>query len=308
MRIRVEQIALEPELDIFVYDDQRQVIAQSQQADPVSTVRFAAERDRVVYLEVRGLSFETASYSLTITNDFCANDMFEENDTFATATVLSTSANSDVSAQTCGFDPDWFVLPDLEAAQQLDIQILEGSPDLEVNLFTPDGENFIVSNGPVSLSRIGMDGSYYVHAVPALGQSGNYRLGYSVEDAFVCPEAGMHPDAANAKDLTASPAVEFLCPSGTNWETDWVKLPTLVDGALTVSIKPSVGAPALQVSLHSDDGNGPQIVRSGTTVAGQIELVSPVSSTLTYYLRVATNQSLSRIEGEPTYEVSWANP
>lgn len=309
VRVRLRQHVAEPDLDLYVYDENGVPLVANELAGSVTSVKFAAGRAQTVFVEVRGRDFEPATYDLTLSTEFCANDSFEENDTRNTATVVPSAVGvpSEIALQACGFDEDWFRLQVPAEDNGLRVQRVAGTPDLRVDLYTPDGDILsVVRDAPLALLRSGAPGSYWVRAVGALGQSGAYRLTFEVLEPWACPGLAQHATPSVARIVAEEAiAVEALCPLDGGWEIDWIELPITDAGVIDAHVRPLAGAPPLEVALVDFDGIESKIVRTAVRLAGESVLQAAADPTRQYYLRVGSSDPVGRITVEPRYEVEW---
>jgi len=309
VRIRVESDAAMPDLDLAIYDESGDLVAADGEVGRVTSLKFAAARTRVVFLEVTAATFEAATYDLSLHTEFCSNDSFEDNDTRAQATVLppTVGVRSELPLRTCGHDQDWFELPQLEPSDGLRIERLTTTPDLDVTLWTPDGATYPVSRDePLTALRLGAQGNYDVRADPTLGQSGSYRLAFEVLPEWNCPGAGAHATASDALPVAPdTPTDEMLCPRDGNWEVDWIALETSGPGTLDVRVAASGSAPLLDVALLEDTGSGLELIRAAHRDGDTSVLWAALDGTADYYLRLSSSRPLGRILEPPDYEVRY---
>ena len=306
---RLRQHLPEPDLDLYVYDRNGVLRAANEQLGQVSSLRLAAGRDQVLFVEVRGRGFATATYDLSVSTEFCTNDGFEENDTRADATVIPSAVGvpSEVALTSCGFDEDWFRLEVADPSVGLRLDRTAGTPDLEIDLFTPDGERFALTrDAPLVLLRTGATGSYYVRSATSLGQAGNYRLTFEIVAPWFCDGVGDHGTRETARSLSRDLVhQETFCPLDGSWEVDWLELSVEADGIIEARVQPISQTAPLEVALISWDGTTEQIVRTAAADGTARVLKAAVDPSLQYFLRVISSQPVDRIVTEPRYEVSW---
>jgi len=311
VRIRVEQTRPIPDLDLYVFDDQQNLIVQNQELDPVTNLKFASSRDQTVFVEIRSTEFEESTYDLTISNEFCEDDPFEENDSRAEATFVprSEDVESEITLRTCGFDEDWILIRDVGAHNGFELSLQPGAPELEIEFQTSDGQiETLDRDGRLRLLRVGTEGDVYLRARALLGQSGEYRLRYEMTSEWSCPETpGATSGAMQAASLTPeSVASRFLCPFDGGWETDWYALNIDEAGFLAAMLMPSAGLPEAQLSLLEETAAGTRVVRNGIRWQGAVELFAQVDPTRNYWLRVASPETLGRIRSDPAYDLVYS--
>lgn len=308
--VRLQKREVEPDLDLFIYDADGNPLVANQQPGAVSSVKFGAGRDQVVFIEIRGREFESSSYDLTITTEPCRNDPFEENDSIAEATSVPSSIGvpTELALLACGFDEDWFRLPISDDSNGLRVERVSGTPDLRVDLFTPDGEILVVERDvPVTMLHVGTAGDYLVRAYGALGQAGSYRLAFETLPPWNCPGLGEHAAAAQAAVVPSDATyVDQLCPAADAWEIDWLALPVDQDGVIDVTVIPSGGAPSLDVTLLRGDGAELNVVRNAVVIGEAYRLEAAVTATEQWYLRVSSPETPGRVIESPMYEVAYS--
>lgn len=308
VQVRMAQHSPDDDFDLFVYDQHGVLLVQNQQTGQVSTVRLAAGRAQTLFIEVRSVVFTGGSYDLTTSREVCPNDSFEENDSRAEATVVpgTLGVPSVLSLRACGFDEDWFSIRHTDASHGLQVQRLVSTADLRVDVFTPDGEQHVVrSDVPLLVRRIGVVGTTFVRAVGALGQSGEYRLGFEVVDTWSCEVPHLYATAETSRDLPRSePLTAEFCPSDGAWEVSWLKLVDVAPGTLDFELR-ATDAPELDVALFRGDAASPTLVRNATRLHGAYRIQAAVDDSTTWYVRVAANASPQTIVDAPTYTATF---
>lgn len=308
VRIRVEQASLVPDIDIFVWATDGELLASNGLLNPVSTVRVAPNREQDIFVEIRPNSYEQSAYGLTIAREFCANDGFEENDSPEEATIISSAISTliEIRAQTCGLDEDWFTIPALSQSSGLEIERIVSDTSLVFQVLTPDGEVYEVPRGGVQTwLRVGADGDYYVRALSALGLSTDYRFAYSITDGWACPDAGDSATPETAISGAPGPATYGLCPVGNEWDAVYLELPVTQDGVIDVNVVPGVDAPKLDVTLLRDEAGTVSVIRTAKWAGAAQHIVADVTPGR-YLLRVTSSTAVSRIATPPDFEMSWA--
>lgn len=310
VRARLRQREPQPDIDLYVYDDSGNLIGSNQLLSLVSSVKLAAGRSQTLFVEVRSDAFEIATYDLSLSTEFCPNDAFEENDSFEDATVVPSMVDvpSELSLLACGFDEDWFRIHQPSPANGLQISVVESTPDLRVQLFTPDGETFEVRHDePFRALRSATAGDYLVRAVGTLGQNGEYGLDFEILEPWTCPGAATHDSLATA--LSTSPqmaTVETFCPIDGSWEIDWLALEVDQPGLLHVELTPDVAMPDVEVALVTDDQGMPELVRSGVKLDGVHYVEAAVDGDSPLFVRVSASSPVGRIVDEPSYEMTYS--
>lgn len=308
LRARLTQATQLPDLDLYLYDGTGQLVARNQQTAPVSTIKYAAGRDQVLYLEVRATSFASATYDLSLGADVCANDPFEENDRLEEATVVPSSIGlpTELQLRACGFDEDWFRLRQNSPDAGLRIERVLSTSDLVVDLFLPDGEQFAIApDEPFLALRTGATGSAYVRAYGVRGQSGSYRLAFETLDPWQCPDAGAHASAETAIVAEPTGFGGTLCPLAGAWEVDWIELVVTEPGILDAQVRALDGAPPLDIVLWSGDGVDNTLVRAAARADGVSVVQAAVEPGPRWFLRVSSASNLGRVLDEPRYDLEY---
>ncbi len=308
VRIRLAQHA-DVDFDIYVYDEAGSVLVSNQRVGVTSSVKFAAGRDQLVYIEIRGTRFGSGTYDLTLVREVCANDAFEENDSLETATVVPSTIGvpSELALRACGFDEDWFRIRHNDPNAGLRVERVTSTADLRVEVLTPGGQRILVGNNqPLRMLRAGVTGSTYVRALGALGQTGDYRLAFEILSPWQCPAAGAHVTPTTAV-LASQQAVlnEIFCPMAGSWEVDWVELAVNRPGVLDLVLRPTGDAPALEVVLWTGDGVDNTLVRSAVLVDGAWALQAAVAEDSRWFVRVSSSANVGQVIGEPGYELEY---
>lgn len=309
LRIRVDQLTLEQDLDLYIYDDVGHLIAQNTLLTPITTLRVGAERTQNLFIEVRPTSYESAKYVLTVVREFCENDIYEENDSLSQSTMLNTSVDlvSEIRAKTCGLDEDWYVLPALQADQGLVLERSASEASLSMQILTPDGRVEPLLRGQtLEFLRLEHPGNYYVRALSGLGLTTDYRFTFSVRSPWICPQAGEHNTPETARVLAANVEQEAtLCPFQNFWDIQWWLLETPSD-RVKVTVSPEVTTPNLQVVLlHKEGESPPTPIRTAMFVDGHWELEASIPQTGITLLRVASDALTSPLKSPPTYQTRY---
>ncbi len=307
-RLRLEH-APTADLDIFVWDEDGYLLAANQQTGPVTTLELSAERSQVVSVQIVGRDLEEETYNLEVSRNpeqlFCQDDTSEENDHPGEAVVLptDTSAPFEASLGICGADEDWFILPNLAQDQGLVVERTEASPQLVVELFTPDQHVFELrqpestDEDEIRLTRLGAPGDYFVRVRDWLSRSGSYRLRTQVLEPFSCPQSEAHNSAATAAAVPLN-AVQLysFCPLDQAWEIDWLALePAGQPGTLTAQIVAVGDLPELDVVLFEQTSDGLDRVRRASRTDNYYQLRLPVVPDQTHFVRISADGVPGRI-------------
>lgn len=313
IRIRIDTASMDPDLDLYVYDSESRLIALDQQAGPTTNLRFAAPRNDTLFIEIRPTRFAETTYSLSISNEFCQDDAFEENDGRNTATILprSEGVEAQISLRSCGFDEDWLTIQDARADNGFRLEILPGAPQLTAQVYLPDTSTHALDrNREILIPRIGTAGDIFARIRPQLGQSGEYRIRYELAPPWTCPNSRRPAsDPTETAPLPEGAVHEStLCLEESLWEPAWYELEVSQPGILAAEIVPGPHAPPVSVALLSDAGsNGaPTLVRTATHIDGAYRIAATVDASRRYWVRVNPIQSPSRLDGEPTLDLFYS--
>jgi len=308
LRIRVDQLTQEPDIDLYVYDENRTEIARNTLLSATSTVRVDAARTQDIFIEIRPTTYQPSRYALTLAREFCDNDLFEENDTMETATTLNTSVGviSEIRATACGLDEDWFRFPQLDRNSGFRIERVMSETSLLMELYTPDGRIESVLRGQeLDYLRLGVSGDYFLRVLSGLGLSSDYRFIYNVKAPWECPGVGTAGAWESAENLSLGISVGTLCPTSSAWEVDWWLLENPLSD-IRLAISPTEGTPTLDIVLLATDSELPPLpVRSAAFTGSSWELVVPADANKTYYMRVSSSTSQSPLLSPPQYEIRY---
>lgn len=307
LRIRVDQLTLEHDLDLYVFDDAGNLIAQNTLLTPITTLRVGTPRTQNLFIEIRPTTFQAAKYVLTVVREFCDNDIYEENDSLAQATMLNTSPDlvSEIRAKTCGLDEDWFVLPALSRDQGLVVERTVSEASLLMEVLTPDGHIEPLLRGQnLEFLRLESSGNYYIRALSGLGLTTDYRFNFSVRNPWQCPGSGEHNSPQTARLLGPSfEETTTLCPFENFWDIHWWTLngPT---SRVKITVIPGESTPPLQVVLlHQVGEDSPTPLRTAMLTNGQWEIESVVPASGNVLLRVASDAPTKSLKTAPTYRI-----
>ena len=307
--IRLAQHIDDVDFDVFVYAANGELIAANQVVAPVSLLKFASERDQVIYIEVRSTTFEGGTYDLSIVQEFCVNDAFEENDTAQEATVVPSAVGvpSEFALRACGFDEDWFRIQQNNPRNGLRVERVSSTTNLRVDVFTPDGRQFLVGGTtPFRALRSGFAGTTYVRAVSRDGQPGDYSLVFEVLDAWSCVGAGEHSSPLDAVQANSANAlVETFCPVDGSWEVDWVELAVDQSGILDLVVEPFGDAPPYEVVLWAGDGNDNTLIRTATIVDAAAHLQTAITPDARWFVRISSSGNIGRVLQAPGYRLQY---
>lgn len=308
-RIRLAQQSSDGDFDIYVYDEDLNELVSNQLVGPVSTLKLASGREQVLYIEVRSVGFAGGIYDLTLTDEVCVNDTFEENDELEEATVVPSAVGvpSELALRSCGFDEDWFRVRQNDPNTGLRIERVTSTADLRVDVFTPDGGQFPVgADTPFRALRGGTVGDVYVRAFGRLGQTGDYRLAFEVLDAWDCEGAGTRATPQQAL-ITRSSEVHYepLCPFEGAWEVDWLAIDVDATGVLDFALRSLGDAPALDVVLWAGDGVDNTLVRTAVIEDGVAYIQAAVDPSTDWFVRVSSPANVGRVLNQPGYEVEY---
>ena len=309
VRVRVATRPETGDFDVYAYDQSGVMIAAAQQVSPVSALKFGAEREQVVFLEIRPTTFEGGQYDLSLTPEICADDQFEENDTAANATVIPSSIGvpSELPLKVCGSDDDWLRVRQNDPDAGLAIERVGSLADLQVDVFTPDGSTIALSPGDEYRAlRVGVTGSTQIHAYSGLGQNGDYRLRIETLAPWICPGAGSQSAPSAGEPIASDTTMTYsFCPFDGSWEVDWIEIEVAEAGVADIVVIPATAEPDLDVALLTGDEAAPTFVRAATTSGDRLALQASVDPSQRWFVRVSSSSNLGRIVDPPGYELSY---
>jgi hypothetical protein len=176
-------------------------------------------------IRVYGIAGDTGTYDLAIEalgGSCCADDEFEDNDSYSSATPLLEEREV-LYGQVCAGDEDWFefyadgarrVVADLE---------IEGG-DLDLELYDRDGMRRLARSAGISTSeQVAADlpaaGDYFLRVFGYRGAEGSYVVSYYFEASTGCASSascatGTVCDGSACVDDACTPG-SSTCPSGT---------------------------------------------------------------------------------------------
>jgi hypothetical protein len=301
------------ELDLYVWTQDGALLASDTGVLLRSSVRFDGRADQPVFIEVRPSGDQPLDYDLSVSRDFCAADTFEENDSFSSATTIPIGLDAPAlfSLTACGFDQDWFRLPDIAANGGLRVELRNGSRDLSGVVLTPEGSVYpFRRDDRFDVVRTGFAGDYYIRVVPELGRVSEFDLLVEARSPAICPGANSTSSPETAAPLVEGvPATGTFCPgSATSWEIDWLRLDGPSAGVLDLTLSSSDGAPPFDVALVQIVDGDVSVVRSTPTRDGEARLFAAISPgpNTTYYVRIGSNAAVGRLFAFPTYDVRYS--
>lgn len=316
LRVRMEHGA-EVDLDLFVYDQNGKLLAANQQTGSVTRLEMHATETHTVNLRVAGVGNASAPYSLRIQRNpdqtFCRDDSFEENDRASDAAQLPTGPNIlfERTLELCGPDVDWFVLPSLDADQGLEVGQSDSDSEVQIELYTPDGEQFTLrgdalsGSRPFYMARLGSAGDYYIRASSVYANSLPYQLSTRVRPPMECDQPGAHALPADAEYLAPNVVSRrAFCPLDQAWEVEWLALETTtVPGELSARVVVVGELPALDIALFKKENELLELMRSAQFDGERYNLRLPVAAGEKYLIRMSTDAPLERILESVDYQV-----
>lgn len=307
------------DIDAYLFDADGNLLTANQRLNSAIYLDYVTTRAQRLRLQLISTNYTSANYriSLSLNEDrFCTDDDFEENDTLEEATRLptTTGTRSELPLRICGYDQDWFVLPELSADQGLRIRFRNAPRDFIGSLLTPDGAVFRPSiDEDVLLTRLGKPGDYYLHARSKTGQSTNYRMLFEVLPRWQCSAASTAHATRNTAQPLASDTTQTqaLCPADASWALHWFALETPPEPTSTihVELRPNdhgPHAPALNLTLFEIIHDQPVVVRAAAAqLDGTMKLQSEVTGDNPLYLRISSPDAVQRVYSPPGYQISY---
>lgn len=292
-------------LEIRVFDDQGKIVSRDSRPESRRTFEFSAQKTGEFYFEFASLSNEKSIYDFKIQTQFCANDIYEENDQKSQAKNIPALINAPVTLplRGCPNDLDWFAFRNLTADQGLNFSFSQASFEIDGVLITPTNEEFEISkNLPFRALKIGESGDYFVRITLPDQQRGAFSLTVESKPPWQCPDAGLHSEAASALSASLALGTHLLCPDDIAFETDWVALPVL-DGVVKIELA-TESAYDMDVVLWAGPELTPAIYRDSTHFPdGRRVIYFEADPAQSYYLRVSSDISADRLLTLPFYAV-----
>lgn len=328
LRVTVEQLDSDADLDVYIYAEDHELIGQSEQTDTQTRTTIISQREQTAFIEVRGPVRATSEYSISfeINPDMqCRDDPNEENDSRQDASDLSNDAGqlTRLEMTICGSDEDWFALRDLDATQGISLRLSARAQHIQTELLAPDGPQYVLSGdsgGQISqldVRRLGVAGDYYIRVFSTQNRvADEVRLDVEVTEPVQCADAQAHSTPEDAFQQPPGPPPTdpaSLCPLASGWEVDWVELeapPT--PASLYVQLTPSGGLPELNVDLfRRTNGGAVEPVRSAmestTTEGGRIyEIRAPIDPSDAFFVRISADGAPGRIVEQVNYKLFYS--
>lgn len=311
------------DLDLYLLDANLSPLAQNQGQRTRIALDYEAPREQTLYLYIESSSFESSFYSLRVARSpasRCQEDSFEENDSASEAfrLFLQDDTPLNLAITTCFADEDWFLIPDLDADNGLNISWSGAArEDVSIDLFTPDGAIHAVPPTSFRQLRVHTPGSYFVRARNRnVSRQHDLNLSVTVQSPYMCIDANNYNTPANAFALPAStPTQLLLCPVAESWEVDWLRLDRPEQEPATLQLTVTSNTPdfPLEVVLFEltrPDGPEQPIVpitrrRAVKTASQQWEIQTVASPTQELALRISSQEPLGRIINPNFYTISY---
>ncbi|MFB6262564.1 MAG: hypothetical protein ABEL76_02890, partial [Bradymonadaceae bacterium] len=334
--LRVEHPA-DRDLDAAVFGTDGQLIAANRQVpdpdragDRAFHLRFFSRRRQTVRIRIfaGGPSTDRSErpaggtlYQLRVSHpagDPCVDDDSEENDHPATAADLPIRSGtpSRLQFQICGSDTDWFRLPDVAADHGVRATLLDAANHLTLELRSHAGHVAAGRSGQqLIFRRAGTRGDWLLRVASDRSKSGTYDLRWEVTPPFDCPQSGHHAEPGKAVSVSPGSPVSFaFCPSGAEWEIDWLDLESPSStSTLHLRLTPNGGFPEAEVTLYErvllDSNNGKNIgyklLRTASRTDGAYRLSKLVGPSQELLLRIGSEQRLGAFRQPPGYTVEY---
>ncbi|EGD77783.1 hypothetical protein PTSG_08873 [Salpingoeca rosetta] len=281
------------DVDLRLYDANLTEVASSTSTSDNEAVSHTntLATPAVFYIHVYGYSGASAPYHLDVAVDCegCADDQYEDNDSYTSATVLSVD-DTEIDAYACPQDEDWYRVP-VCAGGHVVVSVLfdHDNGDIDASLFDADGYLVALGNSTtdnevlVHTSAATQDGLYYLYVGGYSGDSGSYHISINVT-CHACDNDEFEPNnnGDSATVLTAS-QTQFsavICPN----DEDVYRFPVCANGNVSVSVFFSNDEGNLDAYLYDASGS---LVSSGvSTTDNEVLAHSAGGVGGLYYLRV----------------------
>ncbi|MFU8804651.1 MAG: hypothetical protein ACNA8W_12630 [Bradymonadaceae bacterium] len=308
------------EVEARLYDGRGRLVAAHGRITSVALLEHVAHRTETLHLEILSADFEETTYTLEVSINaaaLCLDDSFEENDHIREATILPTDAGSptELPLRICGFDDDWFVLPEMDANLGLHVRFRNGPHEFVGRVLTPEGAVFEPRSGEsLRIRRLGYGGNYYLHAHSRHGISGSYRMLFDVLEPWQCPSPAGLVSRQTAPTLTAGATSQAtLCPSQGSWDIHWYRLVMTEEafnqeagtesmGMLTLDFQPTSDMPDVTLTLFEEIDGEIHVVRiAQRDHMGRLILHARLRGEGVYYVRLDSQAAPGRITHPPRY-------
>lgn len=182
------------DLDLGLYDANRDLIELAETEDDGESIEFTADVPQIVYVHVPGDEALINGYdlSLVVESPDCTADDREDDDTFEQATEVS--AGDTIEGTVCASDADWFTLvlpPDVPLELTLSLDNAVG--DLDLQIIGADGETVVAQSATQSDEEsidflVDNAGRYYIRVGGVGRAQGSYTLTVGGGFTATCPE------------------------------------------------------------------------------------------------------------------------
>lgn len=253
--------SLDADVDLVLHDATGAEVAASEGSTATEEIHYTPTAGAQAFvLEVKAYSWELLALDYTLEIAYgavavCTDDAFEQNDTPATAKLLSEVG--DTTVQICAGDTDYWKL-EVQCGQHIEV-LLDSPVDLDLYLFdapTVDGEPIASAatadlTEVLDLPRAPHGGTYLleVSGYPPTTTEGSYDMvfeqsGGCTDDAFA------NATKATAKALGASPVTGGVVCCG----EDWYALTLAANDQIVVTATPQGAGSAIGVTLFDTNG------------------------------------------------------
>ena len=292
-------------LEIRVFDTEGKLLSRDSRLESRRRFEFSPLKTGDVFFEFAAISNEKSIYDFKIQREFCANDIYEENDLKSQAKNIPALVNAPVTLplNACPNDVDWFAFRNLGGDHGLNLSFSQATFEIEGILITPQNEEIIISkDAPLQALKLGESGDYFVRIAVPDQNRGAFNLTVESKPTWLCPDAGLNSTTLTAVPASAAIGSHFLCPEDIGFETDWVSLPVL-DGVIQIDLSTSI-AYDMDVVLWSGDADAPVLYRDSTHLPdGRRVIYFEADPNENYYLRISSDASGERLLTTPGYTI-----
>lgn len=178
------------------------------------------------YVEVYGILDDQGPYDLLVDltgGSCCTDDALEDNDTWRAATPLLFPGDM-ADGQICSGDEDWFVFDGEAGRRALVDLVIEGTGDLDLELYDRDGIRRLASSAGITDTEhleadLPASGDYYIRVFGYRGAEAAYLVSYDLGGGTGCTSSRTCPtgtvcNGTTCVDDACTPGAS-TCPAGT---------------------------------------------------------------------------------------------
>lgn len=297
------------DLEVYIFDQFHSLVARDTRIARTKTLNFSPAHDGDFYVEVRTKNTTATTYNLKVESAFCANDIYEANNTKTAAKHIPFTINTQITLplRLCPADEDWFVLKNLAGQQGVSVEFNNSPTSLTPELYAPNGRPILLSRtNKNTILRVGIEGDYFLRLRSKVEESRAFTMKIEPTALWECSNAGLNLTQENALASDKFKGSHLLCPASSAFETDWLTLPEQ-SGLVKITIKSNPKL-KLEAVLWSGTGGTLKIVRNAVDTRDADDnnvhtLVFQAQPHTPYTLRISTNASSAQLFFTPSYTI-----